>query len=164
MTFIHLLISIFLSIEGPWSSRRWLLHISPLFLFTNINNLVIKRERGRCKKSHIVKHREFVGKQTKCAAPWQSFNLSKFANWICLKLVVFVLVAVRSPDFLCLRLKTSHWCWFPIAPCCQLYYIVGCPKSPPNSQFFWGNIRFLAIRPFCDFGTPISFQCKVVMD
>ena len=71
-------------------------------------------------------------KQTKCAAPWQSFNLSKFANWICLKLVVFVPAAVRSPDFLCLGLKTSHLCWFPIAPCCQLYYIVGCPKFPPK--------------------------------
>ena len=80
MTFIYLLISIFLSIEGPWSSRRWLLHISPLFLFTNIYNLVIKRERGHCKKFHIVKHRGFVGKTNKMRRSLtivQSFQVRK---------------------------------------------------------------------------------------
>ena len=55
-------------------------YIPPFFSFINIYNLVIKRERGRCKKSHIVKHREFVGKTNKMRRSLtivQSFQVRK---------------------------------------------------------------------------------------
>ena len=55
-------------------------YFPPFFLFINIYNLVIKRERGHCKKSHIVKHCGFVGKTNKMRRSLtivQSFQVRK---------------------------------------------------------------------------------------
>lgn len=55
-------------------------YFPPFFLFINIYNLVIKRERGHCKKSHIVKDRGFVGKTNKMRRSLtivQSFQVRK---------------------------------------------------------------------------------------
>ena len=106
----------------------------PFFLFTNIYNLVIKRERGHCKKSHIVKHRGFVGKTNKMRRSLtivQSFQvrkldlsqISRFCAGCCTEPGLFVPWTKDIP--------------LVLVPQRPLILHSRVSKIPPNSQFFW---------------------------